>query len=110
MALSTKLHEKIEGTNKFQAWNDRVMLIREEDDLEDFVKEEVPKPDENEAKEKYKNKLVKEKRIIVDSIKDHLIHHVSTLSNPKKFFDALSRLYEAKNMNRKMTLRTQLKR
>jgi hypothetical protein len=77
--------------------------------LEDFVKEEVPKPDEDEAKAKYKKNLVKEKRTIADSIKDHLIPHVSSLTTPKQMFDALSRSYEGKNINRKMTLRTQLK-
>jgi hypothetical protein len=54
------------------------MLILEENDLEDSVKEEVPEPYEDAAKEKYKKNLVKAKRIIVDSIKDHLIPHVSS--------------------------------
>jgi hypothetical protein len=85
------------------------MLILEENDLEDFVKEEFPEPNEDEAKEKYKKNLVKAKRIIVDSIKDQLIPHVSSLITPKQMFDALSRLYEGKNIKRKMTLRTQLK-
>jgi hypothetical protein len=85
------------------------MLILEENDLEYFVKEEVPEPDEDEAKAKYKKNMVKAKRSIIDSIKDHLIPHVSSLKTPKKMFDALSRLYEGKNINQKMTLRTQLK-
>jgi hypothetical protein len=85
------------------------MLILEENDLEGFVKEEVPKPEEDEAKAKYKKNLVRAKRIIADSIKDHLIPHVSSLKIPKQMFDGLSRLYEGKNINWKMTLRTQLK-
>jgi hypothetical protein len=61
------------------------------------------------TKEKHKKNVVKAKRIIVDSIKYHLIPHVSSLTTPKKMFDALSRLYEGNNINQKMTLRTQLK-
>ena len=38
-----------------------------------------------------------------------MILHVPSLKTPKQMFDALSRLYEGKNINRKMTLRTQLK-
>ena len=49
------------------------------------------------------------KRIIADSIKDHLIPHVSSLKTPKTMFDALTNLFEGKNINRKMTLRNQLK-
>ena len=50
-----------------------------------------------------------EKRIITDSIKDHLIPQVSSLKTPKVMFDALTRLFEGKNINQKMTLRNQLK-
>jgi hypothetical protein len=42
MAPSTKLDEKLEGVDNFRAWKYKVMLILEENDLEDFVKEEVP--------------------------------------------------------------------
>jgi hypothetical protein len=49
------------------------------------------------------------KRIIADSIKDHLIHHVSPLKYLKKMMDALTRLFEGKNINIRMTLKTQKK-
>jgi hypothetical protein len=109
MTPSTKLDEKLEGVDNFLAWKYRVMLILEDNDLEYFVKEEVPEPEEDVAKAKYKKSLVKAKRIIVDSIKDHLIPRVSSLTTPKKMFDSLSRYYEGNNINWKMTLRTQLK-
>ena len=48
-------------------------------------------------------------RIIADSNKDHLIPQVSSLKTPKEMFDALPKLFEGKNINRKMTLRNQLK-
>ena len=48
-------------------------------------------------------------RIIVDSIKDHLIPQVSSKATSKEMYDALSRMYEGRNINRKMNLRTQLK-
>jgi hypothetical protein len=109
MAPNTKFDEKLEGVDNFRAWKYRVMLILEENDLEDFVKEEVPEPDEDEAKAKYKKNLVREKRIIIDPIKDHLIPHISSSTTPKQMFDVLSRLYEGNNINRKITLRKQLK-
>ena len=83
----------------------RVMLVLEENDLEGFIEEDIPEPNGDEDKAKYKKSLVKAKRIIADSIKDHLIPHVSSLKTPKQMFDALS----GKNINRKITLRTQLK-
>ena len=109
MTSSTELDEKLEGVDNFRAWKYRVMLILEENDLEGFVKEEGPELEEDVAKEKHKKNLVKAKRIIAYYIKDHLIPHVSSLKTPKQMFDALSRLYEGKNINQKMKLRTQLK-
>jgi hypothetical protein len=109
MTSKTKLDEKLEGANNFRAWKYRVMLILEENDLEGFVQEEVEEPEGDEAKEKYRKNMIRAKRIIVDSIKDHLIPHVSSKKTPKQMFDALSKLFEGKNISRKMTLRTQLK-
>ena len=48
-------------------------------------------------------------KIIVDSIKDHLIPQVSSKKTPKQMHDELSRMYEGRNINRKMNLRAQLK-
>ena len=49
------------------------------------------------------------KRVIADSIKDHLIPQMSSIKTPKSMFDSLTKLFEGKNINRKMTLRNQLK-
>ena len=48
-------------------------------------------------------------RIIVDSIKDHLIPQVSSKETPKKMFRSLSKMYEGRKINIKMNLRAQLK-
>ena len=68
-----------------------------------------PAPEGDEAKALHKKKMVMAKRIITNSIKDHLIPHVSSLKTPKAMFDALTKLFEGKNINQKMTLRNQLK-
>ena len=77
--------------------------------MDKYVTEEVLEPEGDETKATHKKNLITTKRIIADSIKDHLIPHVSSLKTPKKMFDALTTLYEGKNINRKMTLRNQLK-
>ena len=109
MTLSTKLDEKLEGVDNFRAWKYRVMLILKEHDLEGFIEVDIPEPEGDKAKAKHKKSLMKAKRIIVDSIKDHLIPHVSSLRTPKEMFDVLSHLYKGNKINQKMMLRTQLK-
>jgi hypothetical protein len=53
--------------------------------------------------------MIKAKRIIANSIKNHLIPQVSYKNTPKDMFDAPTRMYEGRSSNRKMNLRTQLK-
>ena len=77
--------------------------------MDKYISEEFPTPEGDEAKVIHKNKLAKAKRIIADSIKDHLIPHVSCLKKPKEVFDALTKLFKEKNINQKMTSRNQLK-
>ena len=109
MAPSTKLEDKLEGIENFRAWKYRIGLILQENDLDMYVKEEVVEPEEAEAKEKQKKDMIRAQRIIADSIKDHLIPQVSSKKTPKEMFDALSRMFEGRNINRKMNLRAQLK-
>ena len=73
MAPSTKLEDKLEGIENFRAWKYRIGLILEENDLAHYIKEEVAEPEGDEAKEKNRKDLIRAKRIIADSIKDHLI-------------------------------------
>ena len=109
MSHHTKLDEKLEGAENFWAWKYRISLVLEENELDSYIHEEVPVPEGDEAKALHKKKMVMEKRIIADSIKDHLIPQVSSLKTPKAMFDALTKLFEGKNIKRKMTLRNQLK-
>jgi hypothetical protein len=104
MSASIKLVDKLEGVENFHAWKYRIGLILEVNDLARFVKEEVSEPDDAAGKAKHQKDT-----IIADSIKDHLIPYVSSKKTLKEMFDALNRLYEGKNINRKMNLRTQLK-
>ena len=69
----TKLDENLEGDDNFWAWKYRISLVLEENELDSYITEEVPVPEGDDAKALPKNKLVMVKRIISDSIKDHLI-------------------------------------
>ena len=84
-------------------------MVLEENEFDSYIHEEVPVLEGDEAKALHKNNMVMEKRIVADSIKDHLIPHVSSLKTPKSMFDAITKLFEGKNINQKMTLRNQLK-
>jgi hypothetical protein len=108
MSTSMRVEDTLNGAANFRSWKHRVLLILEENELLDHVKKVLPEPKEEEANAKFKRNEVKAKRIITNSIKDHLIPNVSELKTPKEMFDALTKLYESKNTSRKLTLRHQL--
>ena len=109
MTHHTQFEYKLGGDDNFQAWTYRISLILEENDLDQYINGEVPDPEGDEAKATHKKNLVKSKRIIAHSIKDHLIPHVSSFKTPKEVLDALIKMFEGKKINEKMTLRNQLK-
>ena len=57
----------------------------------------------------HKKNLVKDKKIIFDSIMNHLVPQVFSLKTLKEMFDSLTKLFEGNNINMNMTLRRQLK-
>ena len=73
MSASIKLVDKLEGVENFCAQKYKIGLILEENDLARFVKEELPEPEDATEKAKHQNDTIRAKRIIADSIKDHLI-------------------------------------
>jgi hypothetical protein len=83
MSASTKIVDKLEGVDNFHSWKYRISLILEDNDLARFFKENVPEPTDATAKAKYQKDMVRDKIIIADSIKDHLIPQVAYKDTPK---------------------------
>ena len=73
-------------------------------DLENYVKEECVDPKGYE--DKVQEGLSQSQE---DYFRLHWISNVSALKTPKEMFDAMTSLYEGNNINKKKTLRTQLK-
>jgi len=69
--------------DNFCAWKCRTALILEESYFSRLIKENVLEPADVTTKEKYQKDMVRDKRIITESIKDHLIPQVSSNNTPK---------------------------
>ena len=79
MTHHTWIEDKLGGDHNFQAWNYKVSLILEENDLEQFINREVLGLEGDECKASHNRSMAKAKRITTYSIKDHLVLHVSSL-------------------------------
>ena len=109
MTHHTQLEDKLGGVDNFRARKYKISLILEENDLDQYINGEVPELKGDEAKAAHKRSMDKAMRIIVDYIKDHLIPHMSSFKKQKEVYDDLTKMFEGKNINQKITLRNQLK-
>jgi hypothetical protein len=94
----------LDGANNLRSWKHIIQIMLEDNELLDHVKKMLLEPKDEETKAKFKKNEVKVKRILTDSIKDHLMPNVSELKTTKEMFDALTRLYESKNTSHNITL------
>ena len=61
--LSHQIDDNIGEADNFQAWEYRISLVLEENELETYISGKVPVPEGNEAKALHKKNLVKAKKI-----------------------------------------------
>lgn len=69
-------------------------------------------PLENEiivVKDKYKKGDIKDKKIIIDPLKDQLITYVSKIKTSKEMYDRMTRMHEVNNLRNIIPLRNKLK-
>jgi hypothetical protein len=102
------VEDRLNGASNFNSWKSRLLITLEESDLMKFVEEFVPKPANASEKTRWKKNDAKARKIIIFSVKDHLIPHISPVKTTKEMFDALKKLFESKNTNRAITLKHQL--
>jgi hypothetical protein len=109
MSTSMRVEDTLEGYGNFRSWKHRLHMILDKNDLLEHVAVGVPEPEEEEKKTKDKKNEKKEKRIVSDSVKDHLIPHISELETSRQMYEALNRLYERKYISQNLALRNQLR-
>jgi hypothetical protein len=108
MLNTLKLEDRLEGETNFQAWKERVLLLLEDNDLKEYVEGVVVAHNDPHELTTHKKKEVKAKWVSLNSVKDHLIPHISKKETSKDMYDALVGLYQNKNTGRMLHLKHQL--
>ena len=102
------MEDRLDGASNYGSWKLRVMVALEEYDVMDFAVKEVPRPEEEERQAAWKRHDVKARKILMDSVKSHLIFHISKAATAKEMFDTLKNLFERDSTSKSIALRTQL--
>ena len=100
------MEDRLDGASNYNSWKPRVLMALEEHDILNFVEEDVPKPEDNSQTFEWKKKNgVKPRKVMMDSIRDHLVPHIAKLKTTKEMFNALKRLFENSSTSRVLALR-----
>jgi hypothetical protein len=91
---------RLDGASNFISWKARVILVLKEYDLWELVEKIVTPPTYLVSLESHNKKDTQEERVLIYSMKDHIIPHLSEKKMSKEMFDSLVILFQSKNMNR----------
>ena len=103
-----KVEDRLEGASNFIPWNSRVLLLLEENDLLQCVYEKVLEPEVKEDKPCWRKDDPKERRLLVDLVRDHLVPQISEKTTIGNRFKNLKKLFEHNSINVTLTLRNNL--
>ena len=88
-----KVEDHLEGASNFILWRSRVLPL-EENDILQFVNAKVPEPEAKKDKPSWRKIDAKVRRILVDSVRDHLVPQISENTTTRKMFKTLKKLFD----------------
>ena len=83
-----KVEDHLDGYTKFISWKSRVLIL-EENDLLKLVKEKVPEQDVEEDMSHWRKCDARARRILVNSVRDHLVPRILQTKTTMKMFKTL---------------------
>ena len=105
---SIRAEDRLDGSSNFNNRKARIMAILEENDIDHYVTNVVEEPSTNAGRTAFKSNQAKARRIIYDSVKEHIMPVITPLKTTKECFDTLVKLYVTKAPSQKRLLKNQL--
>ena len=101
--------DRLEGLSNFSVWKARILIVLEAYGLRDHAEQSLATPTDADLLRKHKEVAGHAKRLIMDSIKDHIVPHIVEKRTTNEMWKALTSLYEGKSVQRKMLLEAQMR-
>ena len=83
-----KIEDHLDGATNFISWKSRVLILGENDLLK-LVNEKVPEEDVEEDKSHWRKSDARARRILVNSLRDHLVPQISQKKTTRKMLKSL---------------------
>jgi hypothetical protein len=102
------VEDRLDGASNFSSWKSRLQVTLEEDDLLDVVTKTLPATATDMEKKIRKEEDVKARKLIIYSVRDHLLPQIANLKTTYDMYEALKGMFESDNTLRALTLKSQL--
>ena len=90
-----RLEYALDGSSNYIAWNDHMEAVLVDNDLKDFINQEVPKPADTNALEltEWKKCVARVRRILLEGVQDHIVSSLHGKETPFSMWKTLKDLY-----------------
>eukprot|EP00253_Pinus_taeda_P018416 PITA_18416 len=107
-----RLEYALDGSSNYIAWKDHMEAILEDNDLKDFIDQEVPKLATTNAIElaEWKKCVARARRILLEGVRDHIFSSLHGKETPFSMWKTLKDLYQNNNDQRKLVLKDKLRK
>jgi hypothetical protein len=105
MKNKTLVEDRLDGSRNFNSWKSRLQITLEEDDLLSVIQNTLPETTTDEEKEEIKEDDVKARKIIIYSVRDHLLPRIANLKTTYEMYEALKNMFESENTLKALTLK-----
>jgi hypothetical protein len=104
-----RYEDQLEGASNFLPWKARIMFLLRENGLWSHANTAVTAPTDPAELAKHEAREAKAMWMILDSVRDHLVPHLSEKKSANVMFSTLTNLFQSNNENQKMVLRDRLR-
>ena len=86
MVRGLPVEDRLDGASNYGSWKTRVLIALKEYDMVDFAVNDIPQPAEEEQEHlaSWRKHDVKVRKILIDSVKSHLLFHISKAAIAKE--------------------------
>lgn len=79
MVNHVRIEDRLEWASNFSSWKIKLLIVLREMELEKYIESNLPMPENESKKVTWKRHNNKAMKIIIDSVKDHILPSIANL-------------------------------
>ena len=103
-----RLEYALDGSSNYIAWKDHMEAVLEDNDLKDFIDQEVQKLTIAAQLVELRKYVARARRIILGGVRDHIVSSLHGKETPFLMWKTLKDLYQNSSDQRKLALKDKL--